>query len=182
MLLYRKTVRDAVQAVLANGVTGFNARLSAGAGAYGITAADVVLDFTGASGNFALSRISLETIEEAAAFVPLQRLSCCLFTAPMADSGLPRAVPFSGSVNAYVRLFYRPRVGIESYNTEDWMDAIEDAALSALNDNAVVWPISSTITVIFARQCAADRTEIYQLSDGFMQMAEIRIPFEVKAR
>lgn len=178
-LLYRKTVRDAIVAVLAEPSTGFNARLAAYATTYGIT--PITIDFTGAADNFALSRISIETLEQSA-LINLDPLSACLFTGPSADTGLPRGIPFSGTVDAHLRLFYRPRSGAEGYNTEDWIDAIEDAALSAINSPSVVWPINQSISVIFSRQCAADRTEIHQLSDGHMQMSEIRIPFEVRAR
>lgn len=176
-LLNRKAVTDSIVSVLADGATGFNARLAVYAAIYGITA--MAIDFTGAAENFALSQINMQSLEQSA-LVNLDPLSACLFTGPSNDTGLPRGIRFSGSVEACLRLFYRPRSGVEGFDTEKWINAIEDAAVTAINE--AVWPISQTVSLIFSRQCAADRSEIHQLSDGSMQMSEIRIPFDVKVK
>lgn len=174
-LLYRKTVRDAIVAVLSDAATGFNARLNASAIAYGIV--PFTIDFTGAAQNFALCKIEPKDIElcELLSFP-----AACLYTEEAADTGIPRGITFSGEVIACLDFYLRQHTGVESFDSESMLDAIEDAAMSAINNPAVHWPISSAISAIFARKNSANRDHLVQLGDGFGQRIGMRILFEVK--
>jgi hypothetical protein len=174
-LLYRKTIRDAIVAVLSDAATGFNARLNASAAAYGIV--PFTIDFTGAEQNFALCRIDPQNIELCEL---LNFPAACLYTEEAADTGLPRGIAFSGEVIACLDFYLRQRTGAEAFDSESMLDAIEDAAMSAINDPAVRWPISSAISAIFARKNSAGRDHLVPLGDGFGQRIGMRILFEVK--
>jgi hypothetical protein len=175
-LTYRKTVRDAIRAAMAHASTGFNVRLNALATAYGIT--PFTIDWTSAeSRTFAQSLIDPQNIEICQL---LDFPAACLYTEQANDTGFPRGVKFSGSMVASLDFWQRQRDGIESLDTESMSDAIEDAAMSVLNDPTVPWPINSSISVIFARQCAIQRDHLVPLADGFGQRVSIKIPFEVK--
>jgi len=174
-LLYRKTIRDAIVAVLSAAGTGFNARLTASAVAYGIEPFSI--DFTGADQNFALCKIDPQNIELCSL---LNFPAGCLYTDEAADSGLPRGITFSGEVIACLEFYLRQREGVEGFDSESLLDATEDAAMSAINSPAVSWPINSTISVIFARKNSAERDHLIQLGDGFGQRIRMRILFEVK--
>jgi len=168
-LLYRKIVRDAIVAVLSAAGTGFNDRLTASAETYGIT--PFPLDFSSASVNFAVSHIEPADIE----VCQLQAFpAACLYTTDAIDEGDPYSLSFAGKLFANVDFYVRDREGVEA-STEDFFDAIEDAALSALNNPANPWPAG----VLFQRKSEMQREYLIPLGDGYATRIPIRTLFEI---
>jgi hypothetical protein len=169
-LLYRKLVRDAILSLLSDPSTGFNPTLAALAGAYGISPFQI--DFTGASGNFAISHIDKSNIEHSQL---LEFPGGCLYTTDAVDKGDPHGFYFAGAVMAHVVFFVRERQGVEGFNTEDPFDAIEDAVLSVVNRPGNQWPAG----VAFQRQAEMSREYLFPLGDGYGTSIPIGLLFGV---
>jgi hypothetical protein len=170
-LRYRKLVRDAIETALADPATGFNARLSSAAGVYGITPFSI--DFTGAANNYARANINSADIElcELLSFP-----AACIYTGDANDTGDPRQWSFAGGVEAYLDFYVRDRSGVEPFDTESFLDAIEDAALSTLNVYSLAWPPG----VAFTRETKIARDHLIPLGDGHGHRISISLPFEVR--
>ena len=169
-LQYRKKIRDAILSFLSNPATGFNPTLNGLANIYGLT--PFVIDWTGNSGNFAISHIDKGNIEVCQL---TDYPGACLYTTDVIDKGDPRGFSFSGKVMAHLVFFVREREGVEAFNTEDEFDAIEDAAVSVLNNAANQWPQG----VIFARLTQMEREYLLPLGDGFGTSIPIGTLFEL---
>jgi len=174
-LTYRKAVRDAIASVMANPLTGFNFRLNAIAADYGVTPFEI--EWGGSADNFAMAYIDPQDIETCSL---LNFPAACLYTSDAEDTGLPRAVAFSGGLIACLDFWQRKREGAEGFDTESMTDAIEDAAMSAIN--AATWPIDQNVSVIFSRRTSIQRDHLVPLADGFGQRIHIRMQFEVKCK
>lgn len=167
-LQYRKVVRDAILQFL---TAGFNDAMIANAVIYGIT--PFRIDFSTSSRNFAIAHIAPENIEKSQL---LEYPAGCLYTEAAQDTGIPRGLPFAGSVSACLDFFIRDRNGVEPFDSESFFDAIEDAVLTTLNNPALQWPVG----VIFARQSVMHREYLIPLGDGFGTRIPIHLQFEVK--
>lgn len=172
-LQYRKVVRDAILGLLR---TNFNSVMNSLADVYKIV--PQAFDFTHESTNFAVTHIDQSNIETC----QIQwgsgvQVGGCLYTTDAIDTGIPRGLPFAGSVLANVDLFVRDRTdGAEGFNTEDYFDAYEDGVLSVMNDPANQWPAG----VILSRQSRMQREHLIPLGDGFATCIPIQMAFEVK--
>lgn len=180
MLLYRKTLRDAVVSVLADETSGFNARLAASAVTYGIIPFTINFDappqgdIPHPDQNFFLGNIEAASVETS----PLMSFpAACLYTTDALDRGDPRGMGFTGEVAANLDFYVRYRIGVEPFDTESILDAIEDAVISTLNDPPVQWPVG----VLFMRNTRVTRDGIRELADGWQQRIMIRTVFGVYA-
>lgn len=170
-LLYRKIVRDAMVGFLD---AGFNPTLEQLAPLYGIT--PFTIDFTDTSRNFVQAHIEAGDIEQS----PLYEFpAACLYTGEASDTGEPRGIPFTGPVIGHLDFFVRDRDGADlsrfRFTREDFFDAIEDAAISVLNNPANRWPAG----VIFARQTRMPRERMISLADGYATRIPIATAFRV---
>lgn len=164
-LWYRKRIRDAAVALLA---ASFNTKLQALAIDYGIVPFEI--DWTSDdSRSFAQCFIEPDQVE---ASQILDFPGVTIYTTEAEDTGEPRGVPFYGAVILAIDFYVRLRLGVER-NTEDLMDAVEDAVMSILNDPAVTWPPG----VLFGRKTKAARNSVQPLSDGFQQLIRIESQF-----
>lgn len=166
-LQYRKVVRDAVLGFLA---ANFNNALSGMGGIYGITPFE--LDFSDSSTNFAVSHIDPAKIERCQL---TDFPAACLYTSEVQANGDVHAIQFSGKLMAHLDLYVRDREGAEGFNTEDLFDAIEDAAVSVLNNRSNHWPAG----VIYSRMLNMNRETLIPLGDGFATRIPITMAFEV---
>ena len=167
---YRKKTRDAILSLL---TANFNTTLAALASSYGIT--PFTLDFSAASINFAVSHIDENNIENCQIeWSSGVSVGGCLYTSDALDENSVHALNFSGKLFANLDFFVRDRQGKEGFNTEDFFDCIEDAAMNVLND-----PASYPPGVLFQRQSEMQRGAIIPLSDGFATTIPIKTLFEV---
>ena len=131
-----KKVRDSLKTVLSDATTGFNANLAAIESAYGITAFTV--DWGATSDNFFQSNVSPESLEEA----NVVEHQTTVFLYSVASSNLSRTKPsqFSGDVTVNLDFWIR-HAGAEIPNdSESLADAIEDAAITAMQHPTAPWP------------------------------------------
>jgi hypothetical protein len=171
-LVYRKIVRDAILAFL---VQKFNAGITALAEVYQIE--PFSLDFSPESENFAVSHIDPSNIETCQIqWGTGMNVGGCLYTTEGLDTGIPRGFSFAGRVMANLDFYVRDRDGAEGFNTEDFFDAIEDAALGVLNNPANQWPAG----VNCSRQSELGREFNIPLGDGFATRIPIKSLFEVR--
>ena len=166
-LQYRKRVRDAAVAFLADPDTGFNPALQALASTYGILAFPI--DFTAASRNFAQCFVEPDRVEDSRL---LDFPGVTVYTTEAEDVGEPRGIPYFGAVILAIDFYVRLREGAER-NTEDLMDAVEDAVLLTLNNPDNVWPAG----VLFGRKSKSVRMAVQPLKDGFHQLIRIESQF-----
>ena len=134
---------------------------------YGILAFQI--DWTADSRNFAQCFVEPDHIEDSQL---LDFPGVTIYTTEAEDTGEPRGLPFFGNVILAIDFYVRLREGAEK-NTEDLIDAVEDAVLSVLNDPNVIWPPG----VLFSRITKAARMPIQPLSDGFQQLIRIESQF-----
>ena len=163
-LLYRKRIRDAAKGFLA---AGFNSNFAALASAYAVTA--FTIDFTAGSRNFAQCSVDPDKIEDSQI---LDFPGVTIYTTEAEDTGEPRGLPFYGGVILAIDFYVRLREGAEQ-NTEDLMDAVEDAVMETLNNPANVWPEG----VLFGRKSKINRMSIQPLKDGFQQLIRVESQF-----
>jgi len=172
----RKTVRDAIVSVLSNTTRGFNVKLSALAAAYKIDA--FAVDWTSGSASVFQGYLTSADVE-VGQLAPDEFCPCgvVIYTTTSEGMALQKPSTFSGQIGACVDFYIRFREGIEQDNTESIMDAIEDAALSALYDNAAAWPSNVILSahVIGAKEPAALK------GDGWQERLSIQLTFEVTA-
>ena len=166
-LQYRKRVRDAAIGFLADPGTGFNPKFYALADIYGVAAFEI--DFSPDSRNFAQCFVDPDNVEKSQL---LDFPGVTVYTTEAEDIGEPRGLAFFGNVILAVDFYVRLREGAER-NTEDLMDAVEDAVLSALNDPSNDWPPG----VLFSRITKVDRQSVQPLADGFHQLIRIESKF-----
>jgi hypothetical protein len=175
-LLYRKSLRDAVTAILADQSNGFNARLDAAAITYGIV--PFAIDFSGASRNFAQTYIDPVAIEMSN-LLDINPCGGTIYTEEAQDTGEPRgAGSFCGAVLLCLDWYVRDREGIESDNTEDFLDAIEAAALGAINWPGNVFSTDQT-SITLARRSKMPRERLIPLADGFATRIPMQMQFNV---
>lgn len=166
---YRKIVRDAARGFLADGTNGFNAKLSALAGSYGIT--PFTITWTSPTRNF--SQTFIESVEESPI---LDFPGAALYTREAGDTGVPRALSFSGDVMLCLDFWIRYRTGVEAFDSESILDAVEDAALAVLNAQSNAWPAG----VLFARETTILRDPLLPLGDGWQHKISISSRFAVR--
>jgi hypothetical protein len=171
-LHYRKAVRDAVVAALD---AGFNDNHKAVAAEYGVD--PVSFDFSTGSRNFCQVAIDPGEIELSPLFDIDNQPVMALWTEPAVDDGRVRGMRFSGGVIFHICGIISPRDGAETNNTEDIMDAFEDAALKTLN--AYAWPATADASLIFARETRIDRSKLMALDNGYRQWFDLSGKFQV---
>ncbi len=176
-LLYRQQVQDDVLRFLSDPVNGFNANLTASAAVFA-NQSPFALDFSGAAGNFALSDIKEP---ENSQLTSIDTQPCaCLFGALAKNDDTPRGLHFAGAVLMGIRFFVRYRAGTPPFDTESIMNWIEAALQAALDNPALFWTQSGAVSVLYQRQSSMERNGfIEQLADGWQQVIEFAIPFQV---
>jgi hypothetical protein len=128
-----RAVREAAVRRLADAATGFNAKLAAVAGAYGIQAFQI--DWMDGSKNFFRGFLDPNDVDESVASrYPLVMLYA--ITSSNDHDSLPRT--FSGQVTLGLDFHVTWRSGNAQRNFEDLGDAIEDAVYEVFSDGN--WP------------------------------------------
>ncbi len=164
-LQYRRTVRNAVNAALAQS---FNTNHLALADTYGVD--PIALDFSDGSGNVLLANVNPDDVE-LTHFIDLNPAGIAIATDRAIDTGRTRGIRFDGAVLFCVYGIYSPRFGAENSDTESAMDAFEDAVLLTLNE--YVWPITNEVSLAFTRETSISRSKLSLLADGFRQWFEL---------
>jgi hypothetical protein len=166
---FRKLVRDAYLGFLADAAAGFNAQLIALAVPYQI--APFQIFWQNPSTNF--SQTWVEDVE----LGPFEEFpAVALYTSEANDTGVPRALSFTGDVTACLDFWIRYRTGAETYDSESLLDATEDAALTVLNNPLNAWPPG----VLFSRETEIKREPLLPLADGFQQKTSLMSRFSVR--
>ena len=170
----RKTVRDALVSVLSNATRGFSVKLAAIAATYAID--PFTIDWSSQSSSLFQGYLTSADVEvgqlapEAACPVGV-----LIYTTTSVGMALQKPSTFSGEVGAVVDFYIRFREGIEQDNIESICDAIEDAALEALYDNAAAWPPSITLSA----NVTVPKEPAELTGDGWQQRIPIILLFEV---
>lgn len=157
MKAYRKAAREAVLRILSDEVTGFNARMADLAQEYFVEPFSI--DFSPTSTNFIQSAVGVDTDNFAYSKMFPKPLGMTLYTVGAVNTKDQNSGFFSGQVecriDAYLQFSAKLREGldtIEGGNTEDALDAIEEAILLCLHDDAAAWgPVSYNLDVTTAR-------------------------------
>ncbi len=173
----RKDIRDAMVEALASPIDGFNARLAAVAGEYGIQPFD--FDFGSDSYNFLQAFYGVPEDVELSAI--RQWPAMALYTTNATRNGLQKGVGFSGAVQAHVDIYLRYRLrdesvtDMETRDTESIADAVEDALLSVFQRRGLAWPTGCT----YNGEINCDRDPVVLYGDGYLQRLPTQLRFEV---
>jgi hypothetical protein len=170
-LLYRKTARDFVLSLLA---ANFNPTLNDIAETYGIT--PFTLDFSTDSIDFAVSHIEPRDIETCQIqWSQGVSVGGCLYTTDVVNKGDPKQWSIAAQMFVNLDFYVLERSGVEGFNTEDYFDAIEEAAVVVIQNLANQWPAG----VVYSRRFEAARQNLIPLGDGFASRIPIKFLFEV---
>ena len=171
-LLYRKILRDYVLSLFA---TEFDAVSNQSAKAYGTD--PVVIDFTAGSANFLVSYVSPDDVEDCGfQWGDGVNVAGCMYTGGAKDTGIPRGFRFAGLVDLHIDWYIRKREGVEGFDTESQLDAIEDAADAIIVDPANQWPAGFNLS----RKSDFTRQPNVPLGDGYATRIPMKFLFEVK--
>lgn len=169
----RKKVRDAATAILGNDFTGFNARLESLIAEYNLPK-DFRVDWDNNSVTFFQGYIDASQADGSqiaswpAVFV---------YTSNLVNENRQKPRTFSGTITLHIDVWLRFRDGVEQDDIESVCDAVEDAAISALYDDAAGWPPSVTP----AAEYSVSKEPAQLMGDGWQQRIPIVIPVEVDA-
>lgn len=173
MKAYRKRVRDAVRRIIADGVTGFNPRMEELAREYGVE--PFVVDFSPNSTSFVQSAIGVDSDNFAYSQMFPKPIGMCLYTVGAVNTKDQNSGFFSGQVecrlDVYLQFSNDLRRGfdtIENGNTEDILDAIEEAVLLSLHDDAADWQ-----DVTYNFDVTTARGSLKTTGDGWQQRISI---------
>jgi hypothetical protein len=169
-LPYRRLVRGAIKSCLS---IGFNDAIAANAEVYGV--APFEIDFSDSSDNFVQCYVDPDLIEIA----PIMEFpAISIYTEDAEDGGQPFALGFGGAVSGCVDSYIRHRDGIESANTEDELDRIEDVVMTLFR--AYTWPLVKDVsTVTYSRRAKSQRRHFIPLGDGWGSRISIQAQFSV---
>jgi hypothetical protein len=167
MLQTRKLIRDAIKAALSDATSGFNARFSSVATAYGITA--VALNWSAGSNTFVQMALPPEA-EDLSQLIGAP-LAIALYTSISAsssqDPNRTKFSPFSGAILAHCDFYFTKTTGLEIDDTESFLDAVEDAFIQVIQ--GATWPS----VVAYNGDISCAREPLVLIEDGYRQ----RIPF-----
>jgi hypothetical protein len=184
----RRLVRASIKNVLAHPETGFNPRMVDIARNFDILPSTV--DFDSQAANFI--QANLEPSDNPSANIALYNalgkapVNLVLFTAEAEGISGEHCGRWAGNITArldwWVQINQRVTPNVVSYaaRLEDWVDAVEQAALDALMDPAAPWLDFSP----FPRSYRAERDPVtpYSIGDdeaGFIQRIRTQLTFEV---
>ena len=160
---YRKVVRDAARAALADEVAGFFATLQGLSAGYGVSEdvlAQFQIDFNPGSNNFFQGFLSPGDV----GFSELAEVpGLVLYTSAARNEGREKSRQFAGAVLLHIDAYLKFHDGVERDDTEAVADAVEDALVSVVN--AIHWPAG----VSYNREYSVDRGSLQLLSDGWWQ-------------
>lgn len=172
---YRKRVRDAVREILADDVAGFNARHAELAAAYGIEA--LTIDFAPGSTSFFQGALAQESSDFDFSQVLPKPIALVLYTAGAVNTKDQNSGFWSGQVEArmdfYLQFRDRIRPGVDMIERDDCEtigDAVEEAALQALHDDAAAWG-----DVVYNFDVRTERGDLKLTGDGWQQRISILI-------
>jgi len=171
-LAHRKSVRNAIKAALS---ASMNDNLANNAALYGVVPATI--DFTAGSRQYAECNLD-ESQVELSELIEFPGVG--VYTDDAQDTGEPRGYSFSGAVLGCVKIVIRQRDGANAAAEEDEIDALEDAALKAINDYN--WQTSDPVNVIYTRRSKSRKERLYPLGDGFGQVLTIDLQFNVSSK
>lgn len=170
---YRKRVRDAVFRILSNETTGFNARMATLAQEYGVEPFEI--DFSLSSTNFIQSAVGVDTDNFAYSQMFPRPLGISLYTVGVVNTKDQNSGFFSGQVecriDCYLQFSAKLREGldtIEGGNTEDTLDAIEEALLLSLHDDLAAWG-----DVVYNLDVTTSRGALKTTGDGWQQRLSV---------
>jgi|SRR6185369_741748 len=170
MVSTRKAVRDAIIAILAAPLTGFNAGLAAVASSYGVT--PFTIDWSAGSKQLFQGYLLPDQIELSQVIV---YPACVAYTTFTQNQNLEKFRRFSGIVTLNLDFYVDFRTGIEVDQTDDLPDAIEDAITGIINQPLLNLP--SNIAWNGGIECA--REPVRLLQDGWFQRCPHQLIFEV---
>jgi hypothetical protein len=181
-----KLVMDAIKGALSHTGTptsyGWNARFPAIALAYAAPVEDIVLDFTSNSRNVFYGQLA--GFEDLDMTQVDQYQACAIYTTMAANARMEKPRNFSGVVLGHVDwcLSYRDKrgtaTGIEANDTESPLNAIDEAMCQIfLVDLGVNIALPSGVR--YFRDFASQRTPLILNDDGFSQIVQYELPFEV---
>lgn len=178
---FRKALRDAAVAALADTTYGFNAKLVAELTAASVTGHGFVIDFGATSKNFLQSyytsagEVDLSAVQTWPAIV--------LYTTQYQPTQLEKFRQVSGdvllNVDVYLSFAFRNAGGsayaMEGNNTEDVADCVEGAVFEVFQRKALTWPSGYT----YGGLITPTREPVVQMADGYMQRLSFQLQFEV---
>ncbi len=177
----RKIARDRIRAILADDSTGFNVRMAAISGDYGVTVP--AIDWFPTSKSVYFGYIDPQDIGKTQLQIDggdPQRGTLCLaiYTSDAENQHIEKPLTFSGIITAHCDFYLYRRTGInvEIDDVESYADAIEDACTSCLESGDAAWsPSVSYMTYRSTRQ------PVELLPDGFRRVIPIEMSLRVRA-
>lgn len=167
-----KAVRDAVRARLMDPAYGFNAAMAAVAGSYGVQ--PLALDFAPGANRFYEGFVHPDQVEASAATrYPL----AVLYGTIAQNRNFTKHAVFSGQVQVVFQVWLSWRKGNAVANTEDLVDAVEDALVRVFNDHA--WEAAYTAPLVYNGDLAIARAQIEMAGEHWRQGITARMTFEV---
>lgn len=167
-----KAARDAVRARLMDAQYGFNAAMAAAAPGYGI--APIALDFSATGKRFFEGFVHPDQVENStSARYPL----AMLYGAIAQNRNLTKHAAFSGQVQVIFQVWLSWRKGNAVANTEDAVDAVEDALVRVFQDHG--WAAAYTEPLVYNGDLTVARAQLEQTGENWRQGITARLTFEV---
>ncbi len=167
-----KRARDAVRARLMDPVYGFHAAMAAVAAEYGVP--PVSLDFTPSGRRFFEGFLHPDQVEgSTASRYPL----AMLYTTIAQNRNLTKHTAFSGQVQVMFQVWLSWRQGNAIANTEDLVDAVEDALVRVFQDHH--WEAAYTPPLAYNGEISVLRAQLEEAGEHWRQGVTARLTFEV---
>lgn len=167
-----KAVRDAVRERLEDPVHGLNAQLADLAPSYGVQ--PIALDFTPGGNRFFESFVHPDQVEASTAMrYPL----AMLYGTIAQNRNRTKHTRFSGPVQAVFQVWLSWRRGNAAANTEDLVDAVEDALVRVFQDDR--WEAAYTPPLVYNGEIAIARAQLEMAGEHWRQGITARLTFEV---
>lgn len=177
-----KLVMDAIKGAMSDSSKGWNKIFPAIAAIYAAPVEDIVLDFTANSRNVFFGQLA--GFDDLDLTQVDQYQACAIYTTMASNARMERPRNFSGPVLGHVDwcLSYRDKrgtaTGIEANDTESPLNAIDEAMCQIfLADLGVNIALPSGVR--YFRDLSSQRTPLILNDDGFSQIVQYEIPFEV---
>jgi hypothetical protein len=167
-----KAARDAVRTRLMDATHGFNAAMAAVAPAYGVEA--IALDFSATGRRFYEGFVHPDQVENSTS---MRYPVAMLYGTIAQNRNLTKHAAFSGQVQVIFQVWLSWRKGNAIANTEDLVDAVEDALVRVFQDHA--WAAAYTEPLAYNGELTVARAQLEQSGEHWRQGITARLTFEV---
>lgn len=167
-----KAARDAVRIRLQDPLAGFNATMAAVAPGYGVD--PIALDFEAAGRRFFEGFVHPEQLENSTS---IRYPVAMLYGTIAQNRNLTKHALFSGQVQLIFQVWLSWRKGNAVPNTEDLVDAVEDALVRVFQDHS--WAAAYTEPLVYNGDLVVARAQMEQAGEHWRQGITARLTFEV---